>query len=150
MKRLSVLLVFALSVTVSVTSAVLSLSPQKSSVYYFVSFAMPDKLLRQSLREAAHYHIPIIIRGLVDNSFHATAKRLFDLIKKDNQGGVLLNPLLFRHYQIYAVPALVLIHGRSVDTLRGNLSITQALKTIQEKGENVTVARQILHGGFVG
>lgn len=115
--------------------------------YYFVSFSMPHRLLLQSIQEASRYGISVVIRGLVKNSFHETALALFDLAKNKDQGGVLLDPLLFRQYHVQVVPTLVVVQGKKTDRLQGNVSITNALNVIVSEGETATTAKALLQQG---
>ncbi len=90
-----------------------------SQAVLLVSLGMPDNALIAYLRQAHQYHIPLVIRGLYTDkntkaenpyvgSFKDTANRVKQLVQKSKMGGVSINPLLFRAFDIKAVPALVL------------------------------------------
>jgi len=110
----------------------------------FVSFSMPDLALKQALLDGKKYHIPVVLRGLYKNSFQETGKKIFELVKEKKQGGIAINPLWFREFNIQTVPALVLRHGNDFDVIYGNITLQQALKIIVEKGEAQEEARAIL------
>lgn len=86
----------------------------------FVSLGMPDNALVAYFKQAKHDHIPLVIRGLYTNPYHHgpfdpmigsfrdTAHRVKALLKKSNVGGVSIDPLLFRAFGIWSVPALVI------------------------------------------
>ncbi len=133
----------------------------KGDVLIFVSFSMPETSLEQWADQASRIHAPLVIRGLVDNSFKATQTRIKALMQDDSvkKIGVVLDPRLFTEYQITQVPA-VLVRDRSVmclptqtclttypyDVVYGNVGLESALTVIadQEDGAATTVAQKIL------
>jgi len=121
----------------------------------FVSFSMPTPSLKQIIQDAARYQIPVVIRGLYKNSFKETIEKIFDLVKEDNKGGVLINPLWFKQYDIKTVPALVISGGgvntnkdhQEFDVVYGNIPIKKLLKIIVERGSEAKAAQNILNRG---
>jgi|SRR3990170_9014595 len=126
----------------------------------FVSFSMPELSLKQIIQDAAHYKIPVVIRGLYKNSFRKTIEKMFELVKENNKGGLLINPKWFKEYEIKAVPAVVVgqryaenIIGeknevrkgyKKNDVVYGNIPIKRALSIIAERGDASDVAKSIL------
>ncbi len=89
-----------------------------SQAVLFVSLRMPDNALKAYFKQGKQYHIPLVIRGLYTEkqneianqfvgSFRDTANRVKQLIKESKAGGVSIDPLLFRAFNIHVVPALV-------------------------------------------
>jgi conjugal transfer pilus assembly protein TrbC len=78
----------------------------------FVSLGMPKLVLRQYLRQANRLHIPIVIRGLLQNNLKMTANRVYDLLHPKHQhpikSGFEIDPVLFRAFHVSVVPALVI------------------------------------------
>lgn len=158
-------------------------SNNQGSILLFVSLGMPDNALRSYLLQAKQYHIPVLIRGLYTSkndtlsdktigSFNDTANRIFNLLKNQNgqnsqqnnqnsvaelkkaMGGVSINPLLFRNFNINVVPALVVTNHLSCinsnhqkynnthcpasnfDVVYGNIPVKKQLKIIAEKSDN--------------
>lgn len=148
-------------------------------ILLFVSLGMPDNALKAYLLQAKQYHIPIVIRGLytskndaaADNtvgSFNDTATRVFNLLKTQDlenntnnpnstqktMGGISINPLLFRSFDINVVPALVVTNNPNCiavnhqqntnthcaqsdfDIVFGNIPIEKQLEIISEKSDN--------------
>src|SRR5262249_44152037 len=113
-----------------------------SHILIFVSFSMPNLSLKQWMREAERIHSPVVIRGLLDNSFKATAKKMADLTL-DNHGGVQLDPTLFRRFQINQVPAVVIWRDsnceahqsciENYDVIYGDVTLKYALEKIAEQ-----------------
>jgi type-F conjugative transfer system pilin assembly protein TrbC len=116
----------------------------------FVSFSMPEPSLKQIIAAANHYHVPVVVRGLYQNSLKETANKILVLTKANNQGGILINPVWFKKYEIKAVPAfLVTEHGagqdnNSYDLVYGNVPLKRALTIIAEQGEYAKEAVRIL------
>ena len=122
----------------------------KSNLLVFATLTMPDTSLKQLLFEAHRAHVPVIIRGLYKNSFVATAKRIFNLTKDKNIGGIEIDPLWFEEFHITTVPAFVLTQGQChysttvpchYDVVHGNVSIETALNWIANNGTLKTLAK---------
>ena len=76
----------------------------------FISFSMPESLIVQVLRDAKAHHMPVVMRGLIDNSFAKTTAKLFDLAKKyKGIGGVQIAPQYFKTFGITEAPAVLSI-----------------------------------------
>lgn len=99
----------------------------------FISFSMPDLALKQLITEGKQYHIPVVIRGLYKNSFLETTHEILELVQEKNQGGIAINPLWFREFNIQQVPAFVVKHGSDFDVIYGNISLKQALEILNFK-----------------
>jgi conjugal transfer pilus assembly protein TrbC len=141
----------------------------------FVSFSMPSLSLKQIIQDASRYRVPVVIRGLYENSFRKTMGKFFELVKENNKGGVLINPRWFRKYDIKTVPAVVVVQsygeeevyktdGKNLkseeikknkknkkneksDVVYGNVPIKRALSIIAERGETSDIAKSILNRG---
>ena len=84
-----------------------------------VSLSMPSVALKQYIQQAHTYHIPIVIRGLIYElqtiklahnsigSFHDTEVNIKSLIGKSKHGGIAIDPMVFRSFQVKVVPTLV-------------------------------------------
>lgn len=118
----------------------------------FVSFSMPLLSLKQLIQDATRYQVPVVIRGLHEKSFRKTIAKIFDLVKENNKGGVSINPVWFRKYDIKTVPAVVVNQeGETTDSIvqefdvvYGNIPLKRALTIIAEKGSAAKVAQDIL------
>lgn len=131
----------------------------------FISLSLPDALILQLCDGAARYHMPVIIRGLVDNNMPATLKRLQGIAKaakkkKMQFKGIAIDPVWFSAFHINRVPA-VLVTKRPAgclaqqqcphqpfDVIYGTLGIKEALQSLARNGQDApSVARQLLAGG---
>ncbi|HCB2859839.1 type-F conjugative transfer system pilin assembly protein TrbC [Klebsiella aerogenes] len=117
---------------------------------YLVSFSIPEDGLKQMLASARRFGIPVVVRGLVHNSFRETVQAVFRLNKGTNQGGVEIDPRPFTRYGIRSVPALVLTCGEQHDLLYGNQRIADSLEEIAREGDCRNVAKTLLKKGSPG
>ena len=116
-----------------------------SSVLIFTSFSMPKESLRGWLKQADTIKAPVIIRGLINNSFRDTTKAVMELLP-DNRGGFQLDPTLFRRFHIEKVPAVVVITPtclsnpacQEADIVYGDVTLDYALKEIIKQNDSLT------------
>ncbi len=121
-----------------------SFNKQTPQAMIFVSLDMPQRSLQQIIHDAARYEVPVVIRGLYRNSFRETMNKIFELVKKRNRGGILINPRWFKQYEIQSVPAVVVSQAGKYDVIYGNIPLRKALKIIAERGDVAAVAKKIL------
>lgn len=114
-----------------------------TNVLVFASFSMPKESLKNYLIEARKIQAPLLIRGLINNSFKDTTKAVMALLP-DNKGGMLLDPTLFKRFNIKKVPAVVVIDKTCLlddkcadyDVIYGNVTLAYALKKIAQQGSS--------------
>ncbi len=127
----------------------------------FVSFSMPDALLFSLSDEAARFHIPVVLNGLVDADFKKTIQtftRLNQEAKKQhfNFQGVSIDPVWFSQFHIKSVPALVVTEKlkacdsesscthQPYDVVYGNAGIKKSLELIAKKGTAARLRAQTI------
>jgi len=124
-------------------------------IYIFVSFSMPKTSIKGWMSEAEIPHASVQIRGLVNNSFKETIKRVGELTK-DNRGGLQINPKLFEQFQIDQVPAVVVTSDVSCppniscmapfDVIYGDVTLAYALQKIADRNDAVSsIAKNALN-----
>ena len=88
---------------------VASASDEGVSVYVFASFSMPDASLNALIRQGELAGVPIVLRGLVENSLEATMGAVHALYKDGErpESGALIDPTLFQRFDIDQVPTVV-------------------------------------------
>lgn len=113
----------------------------------FVSFSMPDTLLKQALAEAAAYQIPVLLNGLIANSMAKTAAKLMSLSQAIPNLTLQIDPTAFERFGIHQVPALVVAEGQRFDVLYGNLRIKEGLYRLVKGDAGLTKAmvRSLVH-----
>ena len=111
----------------------------------FVSFSMPDNSLRTWIAQAPQLQIPIVIRGLYQDSLLKTQRKVATLLH-DDQGGIAIDPTLFEEFSIDKVPTLVLANAKQqFDKIAGNVGLSTLLEILAEDGESGQgVAKQLL------
>jgi len=118
----------------------------------FASFSMPEQSLRQLIAEVHRVNGHLIMRGLVNNSFKDTTREIYRLIQDSRQGGVAIDPTLFKKFNIEKVPAFVVVDHHDLsrqlcakyDVIYGNVSLEYALRKIARDGEQKDLAQSIL------
>lgn len=82
---------------------------QRLPVYVFASFSMPEASLRALIRQGELAGVPIILRGLVENSVEATMQRVHTLYEEGEtqESGAVIDPTLFARFGIDQVPTVV-------------------------------------------
>ncbi len=145
----------------SVTQAIFSVPTPNPPEYaandqvlIFVSFSMPTASLAQWFNQAEKIQAPLVIRGLVNQSFQQTQTQIHGLLT-EHSGGFMLDPRLFDQYQINQVPAVVVWDASAscsqaqscihpYDVVYGNVSLEYALETIVKHGDNAAIAKNLL------
>jgi conjugal transfer pilus assembly protein TrbC len=130
-------------------------APKDGVVYIAVSFSMPAADLRRLGHDARKAGAELVIRGLVHGSFKDTliaARQVFD---EDSLGGVAIDPNVFRAFNIQATPTFIAAAkpvepcGKGLDcippapphdSLRGNISLNEALRLLKSRGEEAVSA----------
>ncbi|HEX4045769.1 MAG TPA: type-F conjugative transfer system pilin assembly protein TrbC [Gammaproteobacteria bacterium] len=128
-------------ILIFMTVNVFAAEAKNPTVMIFVSFSMPKESLKGWLQEAEKIQAPVIIRGLVNNSFKATINKMAELTL-NNHGGVQLDPTLFKQFDIQQVPAVVvrqnnncvskLICLENYHVIYGDVHLEYALQKIAE------------------
>ena len=96
-------------------------------LYIFVSFSMPKESLKALAIEAKKHNVVLVIRGLIDNSFLKTANFLKELGE-----GVILDPLLFRKYNVVVVPTFIETRQAGYKKMSGHITLAYALEKFKE------------------
>ncbi len=113
----------ATTATQSCTKANLVTSAQETERKFliFVSFSMPKSALQALYADAKNHQAVLVLRGLKDSSFKATAEYL-----KALEISVQIDPESFKKYQINRVPTIVVIGDNKFDSISGNISFQYA------------------------
>ena len=145
---------FAMSQKNPLESQALDHQPVSDAVI-FVSFSMPQKSLEQWLEVSRQLHVPLVLRGMVDNSIKKTESLIIPLVKKVH-GGFQVNPVLFRAFKIQQVPAIVVINhngchtdaecgeAKQFDVIYGQTTMNYALSQLAAKGEEAPQVAEAL------
>jgi len=111
----------------------------KTQYQVFVSFSMPNRLLEETLRDAAHHGIPVLLNGFVTDSMRDTAVKIFELTKKVPNCSMQIDPTAFERYGITQVPAFVAVNQKSFDVVLGNITMERAMDEVTRFGDTARV-----------
>ncbi len=100
-------------------------------ILIFVSFSMPKESIKGWINQARKINAAVYIRGLVNNSFKDTTLAVHELVK-EQPGGLLIDPTLFKKYAVTQVPAVVVTSGNDFDVIYGDVTLDYALKKIND------------------
>ena len=129
------------------------------SIIVFASLGMPETSLKQLLLQAEQLHVPIVIRGIFGNDFNTTIAKVKKLVQPQQGqsplGGVSINPIWFKQFDIKHVPAFVVMKPNTCtdkppcdpnnyDVVYGNVSLFDALDTVAREGVYHAIARKAL------
>ena len=101
---------------------------QEHKFMIFISLSMPKSSLQALYMQAHAQQVPLILRGLKNNSFKDTASYLQNL-----EIAVQIDPQLFVKYQVNAVPTFVHLTENGFNSLSGNVSFEFAKMKLLEK-----------------
>lgn len=135
-------------------STIFAASDKDSHVLIFASFSMPKESLQALSVQAKQIDAPIIMRGLVNNSFKETVNKITEFNLQEI--GIQIDPLLFKKFNIQKIPAIVVTNNISCppnqtcleqfDVLYGNIPLSYALKVIVHRDDFVSsLAEEALH-----
>lgn len=79
------------------------------SVYVFASFSMPTASLRALITQSELADVPIVLRGLVNNSVEDTMVAVHSLYKEGEaqERGAVIDPTLFERFAVDQVPTVI-------------------------------------------
>lgn len=110
-----------------------------SSLMVFVSFGLSDSILKALHDQVKALGGRLVVRGLVNDSFPDTQKRLKTLgITVD------IHPVWFADHEVQRVPTFVVKDRDRFDKVSGNVSCYAALEAIQSHGELKDIAANLL------
>jgi len=97
-------------------------------IYVFMSFSLPEETWLTLSTELKRYSAVFVVSGLPNDSFPELAKRLAQLKRKGMSTAVLVDPNLFKQFQIENSPTFVFTDGIKVHKISGNISLEYALE----------------------
>ena len=133
-----------------------------TQAFLAVSLSMPSDSLKQYIMDAHRLNIPIVIRGMYTNpsnkasddqsligNMNDTQARIKSLMGDKKEGGIEIDPMLFRSFNIQVVPSFVvfddsaceasngkLCDANSFDLVKGNIPIQTQLTIVAKKSKS--------------
>ncbi len=124
-----------------------TLAPMETkNLLIFVSFSMPEASLKSLFQEAQKQGAILVMRGLYQDSFVQTARKLQQLgISVD------IHPELFEAHHITSVPTFIKIdNGHPLYSLKGNVTLDFALKKFDQLIGDRRVGNPLVGSQLVG
>ncbi len=130
-------------------------------LYVFVSYSMPESSIRNLYRDANQIGAPLLVRGLINNNFTDTARKMVQILgtkdRSRKKTSILINPILFKKFGIKRVPAFVFIKGEDFslscrtkkaceasapehDVVYGDITLKKAVETLSLVNESMVLA----------
>lgn len=130
-----------------ILGVLLSSSLKAAQVFVFVSFSMPEALLKETLKESVRLQIPAYLNGLYQDSMRETALKVMALTEEIPTLNLQIDPTLFEQFGIEQVPALVVSKGKVFDVIYGHLPVEEGLRRLVRQDSILSIAelREILH-----
>lgn len=117
---------------------------EEDRLLLFVSFSLPDTVLKSFSRELEKYGGTFVLRGIPNNSFTDLFKKIKSLQDQGIYTPFEIDPDLFDEVVSNKVPTLALIGDKAKDRIVGNLSIRASLEKIANEGDNKALAKKRL------
>jgi len=108
--------------------------PPQDNILIFISFSMPENSIKAWLTQANRLHVPLILRGLVENDFLKTRTKINALLK-EGKGAIQIDPLWYHSFDITHVPAVVVQGRDGFDVALGDVGLEVSLKAIVNRGD---------------
>lgn len=118
-----------------------------AEISVFISFSMPEALLKETLKESVHLKIPAYLNGLYHDSMQETVLKIMALTEEIPTLNLQIDPTLFERFGIQQVPALVVAKENAFDVIYGHLPIKEGLSRLVRRDSllSLTELRRILH-----
>lgn len=98
-------------------------------LFIFVSFSMPDELIKSYLIQSDKLRSFVVVRGLYKDDFGLTIKKLKTIYNDQNKRmNLLIDPTLFQRFNITAVPSFVLSSEPVGDCNESSCSVPEHIK----------------------
>ena len=126
----------------------------------FVSFSLPDPVLRQIVRDVTAVGGAVVFRGMPDNSLRSFRNRLLKALgRNEAPANIGIDPRLFRAFHVTQAPTFVVVSTDFAlcdgfdcqeappphDRMSGNVSVAYVLETMASgQGAGARVARVLL------
>ena len=113
-------------------------------VVALVSLGMPPESLRRLAKYSKAAGIPLVLRGLKDNSVNQTIKALLEL-KAHPLTTWQVDPRIFRALKVNAAPAIAVVSGKEHLIVRGDVPLEYSLSLLaKEKSPLAAIAARSL------
>jgi len=104
----------------------------RNGIIVFISFSMPDIVIKELCEKADKYGATVVLRGLHEDSFLKTKDKILEICP--NGLSLLIHPDLFKQYSISRVPTFVKVkEDQEIARLSGNVTLDFAISKLEEQ-----------------
>lgn len=125
---------------------ILGMQQSDPKLFIAVSFSMPEKLILDYLQQADEFDAWVVVQGFKDNAMPKMLEILSQWDKKADISRLLIDPNIFKQYEITEVPSVILTTdtypcdnqkcvANSFDKIMGSIRLDHALKIMSERGD---------------
>lgn len=105
---------------------------KRDGIFYFVSWSIPDKLLKGYMRDAYRLGATVVFRGMVDDNMRKTIDRTKALALELQKEAphTTIDPVIFRQLGVTTVPTLAVVKDQAAVLVTGAASLDLLLNLL--------------------
>ena len=117
---------------------------KREGVFYFVSWSIPDELLKGYMREAYRLGATVVFRGMIDNDMRKTVDRTKALAVELQQEAphTTIDPIIFRQLGVTSVPTLAIVNDQSALMVTGAAPLEALLSQLSRSEGTIRPLRE--------
>ena len=117
---------------------------KREGVFYFVSWSIPDELLKGYMREAYRLGATVVFRGMIDNDMRKTVDRTKALAVELQQQAphTTIDPIIFRQLGVTSVPTLAIVNDQAALMVTGAAPLEALLSQLSRSEGTIRPLRE--------
>lgn len=117
---------------------------KREGVFYFVSWSIPDELLKGYMREAYRLGATVVFRGMIDNDMRKTVDRTKALAVELQQEAphTTIDPIIFRQLGVTSVPTLAIVNDQAALMVTGAAPLEALLSQLSRSEGTIRPLRE--------
>ncbi len=117
---------------------------KREGVFYFVSWSIPDELLKGYMREAYRLGATVVFRGMIDNDMRKTVDRTKALAVELQQEAphTTIDPIIFRQLGVTSVPTLAIVNDQAALMVTGAAPLEALLSQLSRSEATIRPLRE--------
>jgi len=120
----------------------------REGIFYFVSWSIPEAVLKEYMREAFRLGATVVFRGLLENNMRMTVDRTKAIAVELGKEAphTTIDPIIFRQLGVTTVPTLAVVNGQSALLVSGAAHLEVLLTLLGRADGNVKPIREWYDG----
>lgn len=117
---------------------------KREGVFYFVSWSIPDELLKGYMREAYRLGATVVFRGMIDNDMRKTVDQTKALAVELQQEAphTTIDPIIFRQLGVTSVPTLAIVNDQAALMVTGAAPLEALLSQLSRSEGTIRPLRE--------